>query len=151
MCVLPILPGFIFAWNSTEMFFNLVLYFNKPLFLENKAANEQKRRYGKFLYRGEPTFILYTDYNEIDPQIFFKKRGQEIRKLYHLSPQFARKQREDRRNAMMYSHVDAFMGCGFYDTAVTPLTPCYLRNRRVNRLVNHRHTSGGTRFGFREY
>jgi hypothetical protein len=40
MCVLPILPGFIFAWNSTEMFFNLVLYFNKPLFLENKAANE---------------------------------------------------------------------------------------------------------------
>ena len=65
MCVLPILPGFIFAWNSTDLFFKLVLFYNKRLFLVNKAATEYNRRYGKFLYSGEPTFILYTDYNEI--------------------------------------------------------------------------------------
>lgn len=51
------------------------------------------------------------------------------------------KQREDGRNAMTYSHVDLFMTCVLYDSSVAPLTSCYVLNRRVNRLVNHRHTS----------
>lgn len=42
---------------------------------------------------------------------------------------------------MIDCHVDQFMASILSDTTVAPLTPRYLLNSRVNRLVNHRYTS----------
>lgn len=75
-----------------------------------------------------------------NPQIL-RNMANICKKPHHLTTQFSLKQKGHSKGVMMYCHVDPFMACGFYDTAVAPLTACYLLTSRVNRLVNHRHTS----------